>query len=162
MNATNTSGALVDRTLTNLRNAWREMTDSARVALTGAVRADLPPEDSERIERQITACLEGRGGEVSARARAADLGRTYLSLNAVGRKRFMNLLARFGVADENLHDAAHALLAASDQASRTGGRPALAQGARGPANEPSSPIQRLAKRRKFFCRHAGGAARGQR
>lgn len=119
MNATNTSGALVDRTLTNLRNAWREMTDSARVALTGAVRADLPPEDSERIERQITACLEGRGGEVSARARAADLGRTYLSLNAVGRKRFMNLLARFGVADENLDDAAHALLAASDQASRT-------------------------------------------
>ena len=66
MNATNTSGALVDRTLTNLRNAWREMTDSARVALTGAVRADLPPEDSERIERQITACLEGRGGEVLA------------------------------------------------------------------------------------------------
>ena len=119
MNTTNTSGDLVDRTLTNLRNAWREMTDSARVALTGAVRPDLPPEDSERIERQISTCLEGRGGEVSARARAADLGRTYLSLDATGRKRFMELLARFGVADEILDDAAQALLAASDQAART-------------------------------------------
>ena len=118
MNATNASGALVDRTLTNLRNAWREMTDSARVALTGAVRADLPAEDLERIKRQISACLEGRGGEVSARARAADLGRTYLSLDATGRKRFLHLLAHFGVADELLDEAAQSLLAAADPIER--------------------------------------------
>ena len=118
MNTTPASGALVDRTLANLRNAWREVTDSARVALTGVVRPDLPPEDSERIERQIAACLEGRGGEVSARARAADLGRTYLSLDPTGRRRFMELLARFGVADEVLDDAARAMLAARDRASR--------------------------------------------
>ncbi len=55
MNTTPASGALVDRTLANLRNAWREVTDSARVALTGVVRPDLPPEDSDRIERQIAA-----------------------------------------------------------------------------------------------------------
>ena len=79
MTTQTSSSDLVERTLTNLRNAWREMTDSARVALTGAVRPDLTPEDTERIERQITACLEGWGGEVSARARAADLGLTYLS-----------------------------------------------------------------------------------
>ena len=119
MNAANASGALVDRTLTNIRNAWREMTDSARVVLTGAVRPDLPPEDSERIERQVSACLEGRGGEVSARARAADLGRTYLSLDATGRKRFLQLLARFGVDDLILDEAAQALLAAADQIGRT-------------------------------------------
>ncbi|MEE8173595.1 MAG: malonyl-CoA decarboxylase [Alphaproteobacteria bacterium] len=118
MNTTNPSGALVDRTLTNLRNAWREMTDSARVALTGAVRPDLPPEDSERIERQISACLEGRGGEVSARVRAADLGRTYLSLDPSGRKRFLDLLARFCVADEILDEAAQELLATTDRAGR--------------------------------------------
>jgi len=118
MTTETSSGDLVDRTLTNLRNAWREMTDSARVALTGAVRPDLPPEDTERIERQITACLEGLGGEVSARARAADLGRTYLSLDATGRKRFMHLLARYGVADEALVDAARAVLDASAQAER--------------------------------------------
>ena len=118
MNVNNNSGDMVDRTLTSLRNVWRDMTDSARVALTGAVRPDLPPEDSERIERQISACLEGRGGEVSARARAADLGRTYLSLDAVGRKRFMKLLAHFGVADETLDEAAKALLSASEPPDR--------------------------------------------
>ena len=115
MNTANGSSALVDRTLANLRNAWREMTDSARVALTGAVRPDLPPEDSERINRQIATCLEGRGGEVSARARAADLGRTYLSLNATGRKNFLDLLARFGVDASELDAAAQNLLSASDQ-----------------------------------------------
>jgi len=45
MNVNNNSGDMVDRTLTSLRNVWRDMTDSARVALTGAVRPDLPPED---------------------------------------------------------------------------------------------------------------------
>ena len=115
MNTTNGSSALVDRTLANLRTAWREMTDSARVALTGAVRPDLPSEDAERIHGQIATCLEGRGGEVSARARAADLGRTYLSLNAAGRKNFLGLLARFGVDDSELNTAAQNLLSAKDQ-----------------------------------------------
>jgi malonyl-CoA decarboxylase len=118
MNASNGSGAFVDRTLANLRNAWREMTDSARVALTGAVRPDLPPEDGERIRRQVEACLEGRGGEVSARVRAADLGRTYLSLNPTGRKRFLDLLAGFGIADAELDEAAQTLLSAPDKAGR--------------------------------------------
>ena len=75
MSTTNGSGALVDRTLANLRNAWREMTDSARVALTGAVRPDLRPEDAERINCQIMACLEGRGGAVSAPISAAPICR---------------------------------------------------------------------------------------
>ncbi len=118
MNTTNGSGALVDRTLANLRNAWREMTDSARVALTGSLRLDLPPEDAERINGQIVTCLEGRGGEVSARARAADLGRTYLSMNSIGRKRFMGLLAHFGVDDSELDKAAQNLLSATDQDAR--------------------------------------------
>jgi malonyl-CoA decarboxylase len=118
MTTETTSGDLVDRTLTNLRNAWRDMTDSARVALTGAVRPDLPPEDGERIERQIAACLAGRGGEVSARARAADLGRTYISLDATGRKRFLALLARHGIADDALDTAARALLDAADDEGR--------------------------------------------
>src|SRR5215831_742226 len=41
----------------------------------------------------MLSCLDGRGGEVSARARAADLGRTYLALDAAGRERFLRLLA---------------------------------------------------------------------
>jgi len=38
-------------------------------------------------------CLEARGGEVSDSARrAANLGRTYLSLNPQGRRRFLQIL----------------------------------------------------------------------
>ncbi len=43
-------------------------------------------------------CLESRGGEVSARARAASLGQAYLELNDQGRYRFFRLLVEeFGI-----------------------------------------------------------------
>ncbi|MGF1615134.1 MAG: malonyl-CoA decarboxylase [Gammaproteobacteria bacterium] len=87
------SPRLLDKTLGPLRRAWKDLTGAARLKLTGTVRADLPEDDWELLKRQIDACLEGRGGQVSARARAAELGRTYLSLNAHGRERFVALLA---------------------------------------------------------------------
>ena len=93
--------SLLDRTLNSLRGAWRDslrgawrdIAASARGALTSQPRPELSREDAERLRSQLRDCLEGRGGEVSARARAAGLGRTYLALNAVGRERFLRLLA---------------------------------------------------------------------
>jgi malonyl-CoA decarboxylase len=93
--------SLLDRTLNSLRGAWRDslrgawrdIAASARDALTSQPRPELSREDAERLRIQLRDCLEGRGGEVSARARAAQLGRTYLALNAVGRERFLRLLA---------------------------------------------------------------------
>src|SRR5438552_6517552 len=82
-----------DRTLTNLRSAWREIAESARGVLAGAPRSELAGDDADRLHQQMLSCLDGRGGEVTARARAADLGRTYLSLDAAGRERFLRLLA---------------------------------------------------------------------
>ena len=41
----------------------------------------------------LWACLEGRGGEVSARNRAAELGRAYLQLSQTGRRRYLTILA---------------------------------------------------------------------
>jgi malonyl-CoA decarboxylase len=82
-----------DRTLTNLRSAWREIAESARGVLAGAPRAESSADDPDRLRQQMLSCLDGRGGEVSARARAADLGRTYLALDAGGRERFLRLLA---------------------------------------------------------------------
>jgi malonyl-CoA decarboxylase len=81
-----------DRTLSNLRSAWREIAESARGVL-GAGRAEGVGDDVEELRRQMLSCLDGRGGEVTARARAADLGRTYLSLDAAGREAFLRLLA---------------------------------------------------------------------
>jgi len=82
-----------DRTLANLRSAWREIALSARGVLSGAPRPDLPEDDVVRLKQQMLSCLDGRGGEVTARARAAELGRTYLALNPGGRERFLRLLA---------------------------------------------------------------------
>lgn len=85
----------LDRTLRNLRSAWHDIAESARglIPSSTVVRPELPDDDLARLRAQMLECLEGRGGEVSARARAAELGRLYLSLSAEGRKRFLGLLA---------------------------------------------------------------------
>jgi malonyl-CoA decarboxylase len=86
---------VVGRTLGNLRSlrgAWRDIAASARGVLSGAPRPDLSRDDAEHLREQLRACLDARGGAVSARARSADLGRTYLALNATGRERFLKLL----------------------------------------------------------------------
>src|SRR5260370_7167119 len=82
-----------DRTLHNLRSAWRDIAESARSAIGGAFPFDLEGEVGELLREQMRNCLEGRGGEVSARARAAELGRTYLALDRQGRAHFLRFLA---------------------------------------------------------------------
>jgi len=85
--------SILERTLANLRLAWRDVAASARGAFGAAIRPDLPPEDTDRLRQQFRDCVEAKGGEVSARARAAALGRTYLSLSAQGKRRFLQILA---------------------------------------------------------------------
>src|SRR6185437_15109905 len=82
-----------DRTITNLRHVWRDIAASARGVLSSAPKPDLSGEDVDRLRVQLRDCLDGRGGEVTARARAAALGRTYLALNEAGRERFLRVLA---------------------------------------------------------------------
>jgi malonyl-CoA decarboxylase len=84
---------VLDRTMTNLRHTWRNIAASTRGVWTSAPRPDLPGEDADRLRGQLRDCLEGKGGQVTARARAAGLGRTYLALNAAGRARFLRVLA---------------------------------------------------------------------
>jgi malonyl-CoA decarboxylase len=83
----------LDRTLSNLRGAWRDIAATAKTALTNQPRPELSRDDAERLRRQLRDCLDGKGGEVSARGRAAELGRTYLALNDTGREKFLRLLA---------------------------------------------------------------------
>jgi malonyl-CoA decarboxylase len=114
-----------DRTLTNLRSAWREIAESARGVLTGSPRPDLSGEDAGRLHQQMLNCLNGRGG-VTARARAADLGRTYLSLDASGRERFLQLLAsEFDVDHDEIRRRCEMLMEASEPGERTAGERAL-------------------------------------
>src|SRR5580700_2230395 len=84
---------VVDRTLSNLRNVWREIASSTRGVLSGTPRPDLPEGDAAQLRQQMQSCLDASGGEVSARARAAELGRTFLGLNRAGQERFLRVLA---------------------------------------------------------------------
>ena len=108
-----------DRTLANLRSAWREIALSAREALSGAPRPDLPEDDLARLRDQMIACLDGGGGGATARGRAAELGRSYLSLNEAGRERFLRLLANeFDADHEAIRKSCEAVAAANDPAAR--------------------------------------------
>jgi malonyl-CoA decarboxylase len=94
------SRGFIDRTLRGFRRAWR-LGGRDRVPEPG-----LPDGDAQRLRDKIDACLEARGGDVSARARAAELGEAYLALNADGRRRFLAILAREYGVDKNAVDAA--------------------------------------------------------
>ncbi|MCP5374215.1 MAG: malonyl-CoA decarboxylase [Hyphomicrobiales bacterium] len=102
------TGHVLTRTLNTLRTAWRGIGGAAYDADTAAARPDLPEEDAERLRQQMTACLETKGGEVAARARAAALGSAYLALSAKGRRRFLRVLADNFDVDRAAVDAAMA------------------------------------------------------
>ena len=109
----------LDRTLKNLKNAWRGIAGFAYDADKASSQPDLPDEDLEHLHEQMRACLETRGGEVSARGRAAALGHVYLALDATGRERFLRMLAHDFDVDEGPVDAAMDVLRmATDQDSR--------------------------------------------
>ncbi|MGH7155270.1 MAG: malonyl-CoA decarboxylase domain-containing protein, partial [Acetobacteraceae bacterium] len=86
------ASGLFDRALRRLTSAWRDMAASVG-------------DEDETIETQIRACLRSRGGEISARNRAAKLAQTYLALDEDSRKDLLRTLARF--------DSDHASVAAA-------------------------------------------------
>lgn len=109
----------IDRTLSNLRQAWSGLSDSTRYMITGLPRPELPEDDLERVRQQMEDCLTVRSDEVSARARAAGLGRTYLALDETGQLRFLKLLAEnYGVDRPAVDDAIEGVRAAKDAEAR--------------------------------------------
>lgn len=124
-----TPARLIDR-LKAWRNLWP--TASRGELIVGSVQPDLPPADVDRVREQMLACLEVRGGEVSARKRAADLGRAYLNLNAEGRRRFLGLLATEFASDPAAVDLAITKVVAA----RTADERATAEGVLRAALEP--------------------------
>lgn len=86
---------------------------------SGLPRPDLPDEDLERVRQQMEDCLTVRADEVSARARAADLGRMYLALEPTGQLRFLKLLAEnYGVDRTAVDTAIDGVKAAKDDKGR--------------------------------------------
>jgi len=121
-----TAASFLDRTLRNLRRTWRDISQTTLGVVTGEPDPDLPRTDLRRLRAQMRECLEARGGEASARARAAALGRTYLGLSPVGRQRFLRVLAADFDSDRGVVDAAmDALRSARGRASRRRAEAAL-------------------------------------
>lgn len=109
-----TNGGLASfthRAVGNLLRTWQDVKSTARTAVGGeAVRPSLPEDDIAYFNKQIRACLEPKGGEVTARANTVELGRLYLRLNAEGRRRFFRLLAtRYDIDHEAVQRKAAAL-----------------------------------------------------
>lgn len=97
---------LFNESLRNLRKIWRDVLPQSWRGGERVLEPSLTDDDLEHLRGRMRECLEARGGEVSARARAADLGNAYLQLDATGRGRFLDLLANaFGVDDPVLAEA---------------------------------------------------------
>ncbi len=117
--------------LRSLRGLWRDIASS--LGGTPRIAPELPADDAEILRTQMRDCLQGRGGEVSARARAAALGRSYLELNGEGRGNFLRILAdEFGTESTRV-DAAMALVRA---AAGPGARRVAEQALRGALESP--------------------------
>jgi len=98
--------SFLDRTLRNLRDGWRTIAGGSYDATMAMERPELPDGDLEPLRGQMKACLDNKGGEVSARAEAAKLGQVYLALDETGRKRFLSVMAREFDTDPEAIDAA--------------------------------------------------------
>lgn len=100
------STGLLDRAIRRITTVWRDMASS----VTG--------DDDETLEAQMRACLDGRGGEVSARNRAAKLAETYLTQDDDGRVVFLKTLAGFDSDPEAVAKAYAKVTQAGDVAER--------------------------------------------
>jgi len=141
----------LDRTWRNLRSAWQEIAQSVRGGRTTPPAPDLPDTDAQLVRQQMEDCLAARGGEVSARARAAGLGRTYLSLNPTGRQRFLKLLASsFDVERGKVEAAVQSYLRAENDAERREADQALRQALDAPRRRLLTQFNALPEGIKFL------------
>jgi malonyl-CoA decarboxylase len=115
---------LFDRALRRVTTLWRDMASS----VTGG--------EEEGFAAQMRACLEARGGEVSARSRAAKLAQAYLAADHAERGDFLHALASFDSDAAAVTAAWHRVAAAGDVSERAAAKAALRR-----ALEP--PRQRL-------------------
>ena len=104
---------LFDRALRRIAGVWRDM------------GSGVASEDDDSIAAQMRACLAGRGGEISARNRAARLAEAYVRLDEAGRREFFLTLAGFESDPDAVARAHAALSEASHPAEQAGARARL-------------------------------------
>ena len=141
------STALLD----NLRRRWRDIPLPSWGRGARPPAPDLPEADRARVEALMRECLEARGGEVSARARAAELGRIYLGLAPEGRRRFLATLSTaFDIDDGALETAVRGWLAATPGDSRRLAREGLRRALEPPRMRLLTQLNALPEGTKFL------------
>jgi malonyl-CoA decarboxylase len=118
------SAAMTESTLTQpsvFNRAWSQISRTVREIgprkrrFEFSLKSELPKADEDRLIEAFQECIDHRGGEVQARARAAALGQAFLGLNEEGRRRFAELLAEcFDVDHAAVDVAIEAVKAAGD------------------------------------------------
>jgi malonyl-CoA decarboxylase len=101
MSETTAPIGMFDRAIRRITGVWQGMA------------ASVSSDDDDSIAAQMRACIDGRGGEVSARNRAAKLAQTYLTLDEAGRTAFLHTLATLD-SDPKAVAAAYSRLTATD------------------------------------------------
>ncbi|MEO9188765.1 MAG: malonyl-CoA decarboxylase [Acetobacteraceae bacterium] len=129
---------LFDRALRRITAAWRDMA------------ASVGPEEDESIAAQVRACLEGRGGEVSARNRAAKLAQTYLAADPAGRLDFLRTLADFDSSPPTVAAAYAVVQAAKDPAERASAQANLRRALEPPRLKLLTQFTTIPDGRKFL------------
>jgi malonyl-CoA decarboxylase len=113
MSETTAPIGLFDRAIRRITTVWQGMA------------ASVSNDGDESIAAQMRACLDGRGGEVSARNRAAKLAQAYLALDEDGRTAFLHTLATLDSDPAAVATAYDRLTAADDPAERATATAAL-------------------------------------
>ena len=132
------STGLLDRAIRRITEVWRDMASS----VSGEV--------DETLEAQMQACLAGRGGEVSARNRAAKLAQTYLTQDEAGRTEFLRTLANFDSDPDAVAAAYTKVQAAADPAERATAKAALRRALEPPRLKLLTQFTSIPDGRKFL------------
>lgn len=142
---------LLRQGLHTLQRRWQSIAGSEYGAEAASLRPSLPPEDWPLLLGQMAKCLEGRGGEVLARARAAALGRAYLALDPTGRENFLGLMAReFDLDVKSVEDSTEALKSAGDPEARRRARRGLLAATESPRTRIFTRFNALPQGVKFL------------
>ncbi len=94
--------SIFERTLRGVMPKLYEVVGHRRGGAELSLQLDLDDSDIGKLKCWIDSCLSLQGGEVAARTRAAVLGRSYLQLSPLGRRRFLLMLAEHYAVDDNL------------------------------------------------------------
>ncbi|MDR3539301.1 MAG: malonyl-CoA decarboxylase [Acetobacteraceae bacterium] len=132
------STGLLDRAIRRITTVWRDMASS------------VAGETDETLDAQMQACLRGRGGEVSARNRAARLAETFQTLDEAGRIEFLRTLAGYDSDPDAVAVAYGAVQAAADPAERATAKAELRRALEPPRLKLLTQFTSIPDGRKFL------------